>query len=85
MGHQVRSRTALTLTYSQTSFAALAIGLGLLVWFRFGARGFALNYRSDYLKRRNWIQIALMGECSREKVRRLLAAWDDARQRFSNT
>ena len=49
------------------------------------ARGFALNYRSGYLKRRNWIQIALMGECSREKVRRLLAAWDDARQRFSNT
>ena len=27
---------ALTLTYSQTSFAALAVGLGLLVWFRFG-------------------------------------------------
>jgi aspartate aminotransferase-like enzyme len=49
------------------------------------ARGFALNYRSGYLQRRNWIQIALMGECSREKVRRLLAAWDDARQGFSNT
>ena len=32
---------ALTLTYSQTSFAALAVGLGLLVWFRFGMRGFA--------------------------------------------
>jgi hypothetical protein len=32
----------LTLTYSQTSFAALAVGLCLLVWFRFGARGFAL-------------------------------------------
>lgn len=33
---------ALTLTYSQTSFAALAVGLGILVWFRFGLRGFAL-------------------------------------------
>ena len=33
---------ALTLTYSQTSFAALAVGLGLLVWFRFGMRGFAI-------------------------------------------
>ncbi len=33
---------ALTLTYSQTSFAALTLGLGLLVWFRFGMRGFAL-------------------------------------------
>ena len=49
------------------------------------ARGFALNYRSGYLQRRNWIQIALMGECSREKVRRLLAALDETRQRFSNT
>jgi O-antigen ligase len=34
---------ALTLTYSQTSFAALVVGLGLMVWFRFGARGFALS------------------------------------------
>ncbi|MDQ2675172.1 MAG: O-antigen ligase family protein [Actinomycetota bacterium] len=33
---------ALTLTYSQTSFAALAVGLGLLAWFRFGLRGLAL-------------------------------------------
>jgi len=34
---------ALTLTYSQTSFAALAVGLALLVWLRFGVRGFALS------------------------------------------
>ena len=34
--------------------------------------GFALNYRSGYLRERNWIQIALMGECSREKVELLL-------------
>jgi putative inorganic carbon (HCO3(-)) transporter len=34
---------ALALTYSQTSFAALAIGLALLVWFRFGFLGFALS------------------------------------------
>lgn len=32
---------ALSLTYSQTSFAALAPALGLILWFRFGARGFA--------------------------------------------
>jgi len=32
---------ALFLTYSQTSFAALAAGLGVLVWLRFGMRGFA--------------------------------------------
>jgi aspartate aminotransferase-like enzyme len=34
--------------------------------------GFALSYRSDYLRERNWIQIALMGECPDEKVERLL-------------
>ena len=33
--------TGLTLTYSQTSFAALIAGVGLLVWFRFGTRGLA--------------------------------------------
>ena len=32
---------ALFLTYSQTSFAALAGGLGVLLWLRFGLRGFA--------------------------------------------
>ena len=32
---------ALFLTYSQTSFAALAVGLGVLAWLRFGTRGFA--------------------------------------------
>jgi aspartate aminotransferase-like enzyme len=36
--------------------------------------GFALSYRSDYLRERNWIQIALMGECPDEKVERLLQA-----------
>lgn len=36
--------------------------------------GFALSYRSEYLRHRNWIQIALMGECSRQKLERLLHA-----------
>jgi aspartate aminotransferase-like enzyme len=30
--------------------------------------GFLLSYNSDYLKRKNWIQICLMGEVAREKV-----------------
>ncbi|MDE3066217.1 MAG: aminotransferase class V-fold PLP-dependent enzyme [Verrucomicrobiota bacterium] len=30
--------------------------------------GYLLSYNSDYLRRRNWIQICLMGECPREKV-----------------
>ncbi len=34
--------------------------------------GFRLSYRSEYLRRRNWIQICLMGECERDDLRRLL-------------
>jgi len=30
--------------------------------------GFLLSYNSDYLKRKNWIQICLMGEVAHEKV-----------------
>ncbi|MGA4643437.1 aminotransferase class V-fold PLP-dependent enzyme [Limisphaera sp. 4302-co] len=35
---------------------------------RMEENGFLLSYNSEYLRRRNWIQIALMGECAREKV-----------------
>ncbi len=44
---------------------------------RLASGGFALSYRSDYLRERNWIQIALMGECGEEKVERLLQALAD--------
>ncbi len=30
--------------------------------------GYLLSYNSGYLRRKNWIQICLMGECPREKV-----------------
>lgn len=30
--------------------------------------GYLLSFNSEYLRRRNWIQICLMGECAREKV-----------------
>ena len=30
--------------------------------------GYLLSYNSGYLRKKNWIQICLMGECSREKV-----------------
>jgi aspartate aminotransferase-like enzyme len=36
--------------------------------------GYLLSYNSDYLRRRNWIQICLMGECAREKAVSLLNA-----------
>lgn len=36
--------------------------------------GFQLSYRSEYLCRRNWIQICLMGECKRRDLNRMLEA-----------
>jgi aspartate aminotransferase-like enzyme len=38
--------------------------------------GFLLSYNSDYLLRQNWIQVCLMGECTREKVVALHDALD---------
>jgi aspartate aminotransferase-like enzyme len=36
--------------------------------------GYLLSYNSDYLRRRNWIQVCLLGECTREKIVSLLNA-----------
>ena len=36
--------------------------------------GYLLSYNSEYLRRRNWLQICLMGECTREKMVPLLNA-----------
>ncbi|HET7624854.1 MAG TPA: aminotransferase class V-fold PLP-dependent enzyme [Verrucomicrobiae bacterium] len=36
--------------------------------------GYLLSYNSEYLRRKNWIQICLMGECAREKIVSLLNA-----------
>ena len=36
------------------------------------AAGFLLSYQSEYLRRRNWIQICLMGDCSRQGLVALL-------------
>jgi aspartate aminotransferase-like enzyme len=36
--------------------------------------GYVLSYRSQYLLQRNWMQICLMGECSRESIASLLEA-----------
>jgi aspartate aminotransferase-like enzyme len=34
--------------------------------------GYLLSYKSNYLLKRNWIQICLMGECSQEKMAPLM-------------
>jgi aspartate aminotransferase-like enzyme len=36
--------------------------------------GYLLSYNSEYLRRKNWIQICLMGECSKQKLVSLLNA-----------
>jgi len=36
--------------------------------------GYLLSYNSEYLRRKNWIQICLMGECAKEKLVSLLNA-----------
>ena len=36
--------------------------------------GYLLSYNSEYLRQKNWIQICLMGECTREKTVSLLNA-----------
>jgi aspartate aminotransferase-like enzyme len=40
--------------------------------------GYLLSYNSEYLRRRNWIQICLMGECTKEKLVSLLNALNRA-------
>jgi aspartate aminotransferase-like enzyme len=36
--------------------------------------GYLLSYHSEYLRQKNWLQVCLMGECTREKVVSLLNA-----------
>jgi aspartate aminotransferase-like enzyme len=36
--------------------------------------GYLLSYNSEYLRRKNWIQICMMGECAKEKLVSLLNA-----------
>ena len=49
--------------------------------------GYLLSYNSEYLRRRNWIQICLMGECAKEKVVSMLNALNRAcfRRRTTKT
>lgn len=40
--------------------------------------GYLLSYNSEYLRRRNWIQICFMGDCAKEKLVSLLNALNRA-------
>jgi aspartate aminotransferase-like enzyme len=48
---------------------------------RLATGGFELSFRSGYLRKRNWIQISLMGECSRDRIESLLLALRSANRR----
>lgn len=65
--------------HSETSPAVISIELpsemnSLKIGGLIQESGYLLSYNSEYLRRRNWIQICLMGECTREKVISLLNA-----------
>ena len=47
-------------------------GKGTAFGDRMADAGYELSYRSDYLRRRDWVQIALMGDCRRDRLERLL-------------
>ena len=36
--------------------------------------GYLLSFNSEYLRRKNWLQVCLMGDCTQEKVVSLLNA-----------
>lgn len=64
---------------SETSPAVITIALptemnSLKIGGLIQEAGYLLSYNSEYLRRKNWIQICLMGECTREKLVSLLNA-----------
>lgn len=64
---------------TQTSPAVITIALppemnSLKIGGLIQEAGYLLSYNSEYLRRKNWIQICLMGECTKEKAVSLLNA-----------
>lgn len=54
------------------TLAIPGVGNGSWLGDRLSDAGYELNYRSDYLRCRDWMQVALMGEFSRERLEPLL-------------
>jgi aspartate aminotransferase-like enzyme len=64
---------------SETSPAVITIALppemnSLKIGGLIQEAGYLLSYNSEYLRKKNWMQICLMGECTREKLVSLLNA-----------
>src|SRR5215469_7664735 len=65
--------------HSETSPAVITIALppemnSLKIGSLIQEAGYLLSYNSEYLRKKNWMQICLMGECTREKLVSLLNA-----------
>jgi aspartate aminotransferase-like enzyme len=65
--------------HSETSPAVITIALpeemnSLKIGGLIQEAGYLLSYNSEYLRKKNWLQICLMGECTREKLVSLLNA-----------
>ena len=47
--------------------------------------GYLVSHNSEYLRKKNWMQICLMGECTREKIVSLLNAMNRVCFRNNNS
>jgi aspartate aminotransferase-like enzyme len=56
------------------SLAIPGAGNGTALGDRMADAGFELSYRSEYLRRRDWVQVALMSDWSQEQLERLVEA-----------
>lgn len=68
VGHDTRTSPAIVTLALPSDLDSVQVGGSLQ------EAGYLLSYNSDYLRRRNWLQICLMGECARDKVVALVNA-----------
>lgn len=68
VGHDTSTSPAVTTIALPTELNSVQVG-GLLQ-----EAGYLLSYNSDYLRRRNWLQVCFMGECAPDKVVALVNA-----------
>jgi aspartate aminotransferase-like enzyme len=68
VGHDTRTSPAIVTLALPSDLDSVQVGGSLQ------EAGYLLSYNSDYLRRRNWLQICLMGECAHDKVVALVNA-----------
>ena len=68
IGCRDKARSDDNLVHSHITIALPAEMNSLKIGEAMQEAGYLLSCNSEYLRRKNWIQICLMGECPREKV-----------------